>query len=229
MAEYYDVDRITNQETGDVFHLRDYSMGSSISTPSPIVSFSDGSPYPMQMQFAIEPVQSGSGNPSPSNVRPITGWTGANIKVANGNDPTATGYEVTTYPITFPSAAGTVYGGTVTVNPDGTGELRVTHGQIASYAGETLPGEWISDRDVYSSGTTPTTGAQVVYELATPITYSLSVPQVFALMNLNHVWADTGKIQSLSYVRNTVPELIRQDTAGQIMAMLRELTWNMLL
>lgn len=27
----------------------------------------------------IEPVQSGSGDPSPENVRPITGWTGANV------------------------------------------------------------------------------------------------------------------------------------------------------
>lgn len=39
-------------------------------------------------------------------------------------------------------------------------------GYISSYAGETLPGTWISDRDVYSAGATPTTGAQVVYQLA---------------------------------------------------------------
>lgn len=45
------------------------------------------------------------------------------------------------------SAAGTVYGGSVDVM---NGLLTVTHGQIASYDGETLPGKWISDRDVYS-------------------------------------------------------------------------------
>ena len=33
----------------------------------------------------ITPVQSGSGDPSPSNVRPITGWTGAKVIVNNGN------------------------------------------------------------------------------------------------------------------------------------------------
>ena len=35
--------------------------------------------------FAISPVQSGSGDPSPSNVRPITGWTGCTAWVSGGN------------------------------------------------------------------------------------------------------------------------------------------------
>ena len=34
----------------------------------------------------IEPVQSGSGDPSPSNVRPISGWTECNITVADGEN-----------------------------------------------------------------------------------------------------------------------------------------------
>lgn len=58
---------------------------------------------------------------------------------------------------------GTVYGGTVDTV---TGEGEQTWGYIASYAGETLPGEWISDRDIYKAGATPSTGAQVVYKLA---------------------------------------------------------------
>ena len=52
----------------------------------------------------INPVQSGSGDPSPDNIRPITGWTGANVNVNS---------EIIN--ITFPSAAGTVYGGTLDV------------------------------------------------------------------------------------------------------------------
>lgn len=48
----------------------------------------------------INPVQSGTGDPSPDNVRPITGWTGAKVNV-NGS----------AIDITFPSEAGTVYGG----------------------------------------------------------------------------------------------------------------------
>ena len=46
-----------------------------------IVNFLDGADdIPVQdLVVNIELVQSGSGNPSPSNVRPITGWTGANV------------------------------------------------------------------------------------------------------------------------------------------------------
>ena len=46
-----------------------------------IASFSDGADdVPIKdLTVAIEPVQSGSGDPSPSNVRPISGWTGANV------------------------------------------------------------------------------------------------------------------------------------------------------
>ena len=47
-----------------------------------IVTIEDGADsVPVkQMQIAIEPVQAGSGDPSPSNVRAITGWTGAKTK-----------------------------------------------------------------------------------------------------------------------------------------------------
>ena len=46
-----------------------------------VASFSDGADnVPVRdLTVAITPVQSGSGDPSPSNVRPISGWTGANV------------------------------------------------------------------------------------------------------------------------------------------------------
>ena len=59
----------------------------------------------------IMPVQSGSGDPSPTNIRPITGWTGVSVIVS----PTTDGQDGTTYSIIFPASAGTVYGGTVDV------------------------------------------------------------------------------------------------------------------
>lgn len=58
-----------------------------------------------------------------SNICPITGWTGANVTVSPTSSPDDPDKEV--YTITFPQAAGTVYGGTVKVNQDGTGELVV--------------------------------------------------------------------------------------------------------
>ena len=46
-----------------------------------IASFDDGGDNkPLKsLKVAINPVQSGSGDPSPQNVRPISGWTGANV------------------------------------------------------------------------------------------------------------------------------------------------------
>ena len=115
---------------------------------------------------------------------------------------TATAYEPyqsETYDITFPTEAGTVYGGTLDVT---NGVLTVDRAQIASYAGETLPSTWVSDRDVYSAGATPTTGAQVVYELATPITYHLTPQEITTLLGQNNIWADTGDM-SVTYRADT--------------------------
>ena len=52
-----------------------------------IASFSDGADdLPVKdLTIQIEPVQSGSGDPSPDNVRPITGWTGANVSRTGKN------------------------------------------------------------------------------------------------------------------------------------------------
>ena len=109
------------------------------------------------------------------------------IRFATDADASYEPYTSTTYySVNLPQ---TVYGGTLDVV---SGVLTVTHGEIDSYAGETLPSVWISDRDVYAEGTTPTTGAQVVYELATPQTYQLTPTEVRTLLGLNNVWADTG-------------------------------------
>lgn len=58
----------------------------------------------------------------------------------------------------------TVYGGEV----DAEGKGQETWGCIDSYAGETLPAEWICDRAAYAAGTTPPNGAQVAYKLDNP-------------------------------------------------------------
>lgn len=63
---------------------------------------------------------------------------------------------------------------TVEVSTDGDVTVTRRTGYIASYSDESLPGVWISSHDVYAAGTTPTTGAQVVYELAEPTTETLS-------------------------------------------------------
>lgn len=268
------------------------------------------------------PVQSGSGDPSPENVRPITGWTGITISHsgADTSDPT-------TYPVTFPALGknlfnendpGNQYGkfinssyevtdntrgfisGVMKIKPntyyafsrgevapssaylvqyseDGTalaranvsigsntsnavktnaladhavfvlqcasgttmsksvlesytiqmeegssstsyepfnntqyggeynmltGVLTVTDACIASYNGETLPGTWISDRDVYAAGTTPTTGAQAVYKLAEPQILQLAGAEIETLIGENVIWTNTNGLNEIKYMKS---------------------------
>ena len=113
-------------------------------------------------------------------------------------------YQGDTYDIALPE---TVYGGTVDAV---TGVGSKTWGFIASYNGESLPGEWISDRDVYSAGATPTTGAQVAYKLSTPEPFQATGNQALpAVAGLNTVYTDgdsldvTGR-QDLLYTLQTM-------------------------
>ena len=98
---------------------------------------------------------------------------------------------LTTIPIAIPTPPGTVCGGTLDVL---TGELTVTMGQIASYAGEAIGEPWISSMDVYVPGATPTVGAQVVYTLSEPQTYQLTPEEVSTLVGWNTIWSDAGQV-----------------------------------
>lgn len=86
-----------------------------------VASFSDGADgIPLEYLVAsIEPVQSGSGNPAPDNIRPISGYTGMTISHsgADTSNADATAFD-------WESAAGTVYAGTLDVT---TGLLTVTY------------------------------------------------------------------------------------------------------
>ena len=287
-----------------------------------IASFSDGADnMPMKsLVVDIEPVQSGSGDPSPDNVRPISGWTGVTaqrtgenffdkttavvgyiddadgqlkgtqagsayrstdfVSVVGGQSyyikteqtasawgawydanktfiagrtnyinavitaPTNAKYlrltiassnngNLDTFGINSPSTdhsyhpytgcsitidwtstAGTVYGGHIDVV---SGEL-VAYPYYPSYNGETLTGHWISDRDVYAEGTTPTIGAQVVDMGGVGTIYHLSPTEIQSLYGQNHVWADTGDT-SVEYRADTklfIERLTKPDSADMI-------------
>ena len=286
-----------------------FKKKSIANTPTDIASFNDGTANPMpSLEISIEPVQSGSGDPSPSNVRPISGWSGADVTrcgvnlfdkdsvtvsnvTFNGKSEMITrkGFELllpngnysfkcfgatiqdyifvyknnagnyidvyylsiesgrwlganisvdtgdklyvvaaytgrtldlsfdldiitgTTIPTTYSPYQGstlsipfhdnsdnpiTVYGGRLNVT---SGELTATHANIASYNSETINEPWISSMDAYSAGATPTTGAQVVYPLATPQTYQLTPAQVTTLLGQNNIFADCGQILEGEY------------------------------
>lgn len=150
------------------------------------------------LSAALDTVQDGTGDPSPENIRPIIGWTGASLIVS----PTLDDRDGTVYPFDWEDTVGAVYGGSFDVL---TGVMTVTMANIESYNGETLPGVWISDRDVYEEGTIPTTGAQVVYELAEPLTYELTPTEVDTLVGKNNIWAITGNV-TVTYIGTPATE-----------------------
>ena len=186
------------------------------------------------------------------------------------------------YSITFPSEAGTVYGGTLTVEKDGSGTLVVDRGievitsespiskttSTVFYLNKNVPmlktldyiGKLVCDRLVvrqnhgvmtnnfsnvpgitgyadlnntypnqnwiYLTNGVDTTTTDikawlannpltVVYTLATPITYQLTAPQVRTLLGLNHILADTGNVELLTYPVDTAIALDNQTANTQ--------------
>lgn len=85
----------------------------------------------------------------------------------------------------------TVYGGEV----DAEGKGQETWGCIDSYAGETLPAEWICDRAAYAAGTTPPSGAQVAYKLDKTKPFTATGGTVIpALSGTNTVLTDADSV-----------------------------------
>lgn len=141
-----------------------YLLKSVANLPQAIASFNDGEDMVMpSLKVAIEPQQEGSGDPSPTNVRPIIGWDEMDLTVADDvENPTVSNV----YTIDL---GGTRYGGEVDVV---SGELVVDRANLllngltytmlsrvssvgGSYFRATIPQKAISDTDntqLYSHG-----------------------------------------------------------------------------
>ena len=102
----------------------DYNKADAIikSASGSVVSFDDGAnglPISLTTSFAF--TQSGTGDPAPDNIRPISGLTGVTINRsdADTSDPT-------TYNISWQAEKGTLYSGTLTVADSGVCTLEIT-------------------------------------------------------------------------------------------------------
>lgn len=127
---------------------------------------------------------------------------------------TYTAYEPYTEHTTTIPLPSTLYDADVDVT-EGSGDSR--YGYIASYNGETLPGAWISDRDVYTGSNSPTIGAEVCYELATPTTISLTPTDVELLEGTNVVSTNGEKI-AVTYGRSLWQDIddLKTDTERKL-------------
>ena len=99
------VDLATEKDLDDVANAL-LPIGTVSGNPAIVTDAKIGTTF-KGLKVNIEPAQAGSGDPSQDNVRAISGWTGANIRVS----PTNSQSGGQTYSIEFPSEAGTVYGG----------------------------------------------------------------------------------------------------------------------
>ncbi len=134
----------------------------------------------------------------PYYITPFSAITTASFQLASNEDYT----DAITYSITTPTAAGSLY--SFKYNPI-LGKLYATTGHIASYNGETLPGGWISDRDIYEEGTTPSTGAEVVYNLNEEdiVEYNISPLTIPLFYHVNYFLVENGIIKSFTYYAET--------------------------
>lgn len=105
-----------NEKNNDILSLYPVCNTGSVA----LATFTDGADdIPIKSCVVqITPAQEGSGDPSPDNVRPIAGWTGCTIS-HSGSDTT----DPDTLTISWEPEAGAVYGGTLTLNEDGSADL----------------------------------------------------------------------------------------------------------
>lgn len=248
-------------DSGPVSDVVSYLLGRTAGTAGEIwqtlrnvavATFTAVSSMLRELVIDVTPAQA-AGTPSPETPLPISGWSGANIVVS----PTLDAQDGTTYAVSWLAEAGTVYGGALRDNGDGTWTLTKTHGMTqvknlawtrAQVSGAAFYRFWVylegkadglgniicealqmsdaaavadmtdnSIRGAASSNTVsiradtfssvedlkdPTTGignAAIVYELAEPITISLTAGSVKVLIGQNNIFADTGNINTITF------------------------------
>lgn len=120
-----------------------------------LVTVSDAAARPaVQVVSDIVTVQSGTGDPSPDNVRPISGWDTVSIWRSATYDPTAAATLIATLPET-------VYGGSIDWT---TGLLTVTH-RVQTFDGT----------EAWAAGSTNSDGDLVTYKLDNRSTQATAV------------------------------------------------------
>ena len=145
-----------------------------------------------------------------------TGKSGANTdyQIELGTtDGTYHVYDGESFSTSWSDTAGTIYSCTIDVV---SGELNTDTAEIASYNGETIPGVWFSDRDIYSSGTSPTIGAHVVYYLAEPVFHQIDGKKIACLGGTNRIWVNAGDasviypVDTKTYIDRKIQEAVAE-------------------
>ena len=169
-----------NQLTVNQRYTISFSLASETSIYARLWGSGGGS---FECQLQIESGTTATSYEPYENICPITGFSSVVITDVDAESQTAT--------VTV-ALGSTVYGGTLDLT---SGVLTITHANIASYNGETIGEPWISSLDEYTEGETPTTGAQVVYTLATPTTTTLTAAQLALVKGYNQLTCNSGDME----------------------------------
>lgn len=132
-------------------------------------------------------------------------WDNYDIQLEVGNQ--ATEFEAFNGITQTVNLGSTYYGGELDAL---NGRLKVTHGYIASYNGETINEPWISSLDDYAPNTSPTTGAEVVYPLTTPYYVAVNDIAIKTLKGINNVYNDCDNT-SVTYKESVKHYLDKQE------------------
>ena len=135
----------------------------------------------------------------PYYITPFDTITSASFQIGS----TSNSENATTYTVNVPLEAGNQYG--FTYNPI-EGKFYSTTGHIDSYNGESLPGYWWSDRDIYTEEGSPSIGAEVIYRLADEdITeYNLTPMTIPLNYHINYFFINNGVLKEISYYAETL-------------------------
>ena len=170
-----------------------YLLNNLSGLPADIASFNDGTDLPMaSLKVAVTPYQDLShGDPSPSNICPISGWDEAVVTVADDAESPTTSHEYTI------DLNGTRYGGTLDVV---SGVLTVDRAYVdlgtLDYSVSSIPSLFYSLVPNMKSPTTLIERKAGIISSMYPVSNSLSIS---ASMDDKSMLRDEGRI----YIRNT--------------------------
>lgn len=119
----------------------------------------------------------------------------------------------TIHTINWSEALGTLYGANFDLK---TGSIEKTWECLDSYDGEELPGRWLSSMDPYDPDSTPTIGAQVLYELASPIIYEEIFEPLYDFSEDLLVGGDDERRYIYAFPTPTSPPVMGPDPQPQI-------------
>ena len=125
-------DTLTGLQVGDTKYKIPFDEEGESVTGNPLSFTTDSEQTARSTLITFEPIQAGSGDPSPENVRAISGYEGITLTVANSDDPSAEEYVKAT-DISEPLPE-TLYGFVADVEK---GEVTVTHKFITATSADT--------------------------------------------------------------------------------------------